>query len=559
MHNSHGSQPRPSTARPINGDHPPRTSSPSVLIEGYSPRPLPTFRAVILPPHHPTSRSSSPSLHTPHPLKHPTLTSRGPLPSPTSSSQPPTLISLPLSSGPTPSLPPPTLPASPPPFKRRRFLLLLAALTLASLSLFYLLPILPTLCSPSSSPSPLLKSPPSLTPHHLSTLALTPPPFLFPRPTPTLYLTAHPDPSSSLSAQFAQWLYGPYLALTLNASYAFTPLLKLSSRWTTFLGFGHGEVTEADLLGLFARSRMFVRNVERGGGEGEGAGGGGSGGEVVEWVKEKRRKVEGINKQLTDWARRVQTNPSLPYPKVDEPKGAVLDGYATTHLDPSNPITTATIFRLYRLPVPSLMHACHPPLLLLLRQKYCAARVRSPPPLDLYGEDRRAGHVIVALHIVCGDACYNSEKTSPLASYAATITRFTSVAAAHHLPPPSFHVFTTAPSNDSSPTFFSSLTSLPLVRLHVGLHSHAVFHHLVVSDVLVAAPLGAASTSWLVQLMHHGVVVGPAVPQHACTGEVGMYNRETGSFDEDSFVKVWAEVGGHKIRYESIADCAAIK
>ena len=511
---SHGPQPRSTTPRPANGEH--RSSSPSpTYLEGHSPRP--PAKPTSLPPLHPATRSSSPSPS--HPLRHSTLTSRAPLPSPPS--HPPTLISLPVPSGP----PPPTAPPPAPAFKSRRFLLLLTALTLTSLPLFYVVSLFSTFCPPSSSPSSSGKPPPlTLLSPHSSSSSLTP--FLLPHPTPTLYVSSHPDPSSSLSSQFAQWLYGPYLALHLNLSYAHTPFLKLSSRWTTFLGFGQGETTEADLLAVYARTRLFVRNVEGGGGEGEG---GERGGDVVEWVKDKRRKVESINKQLTDWTRRVQLNPELAYPKVDEPKGAVLDGYHTTHIDPANPITTATVFRLYRLPVPSLMHACHPPLLLLLRRKYCAARVRSPLPVDLYGEDRRAGHMIVALHVVCGDACYNGEKSFPLASYAASMSRLTAVAAAHRFPPPCFHVFTTQPSNDSSPTFFSSADvscrwcactwACTATRCSTTWWCRMCWWR---------RRWAAASTSWLVQLMHHGVVVGPAVPQHACTGRGGHVQSRDG-------------------------------
>ena len=382
-------------------------------------------------------------------------------------------------------------------------------------------------------------------------LALAPP--LFPHPTPYIFITSHPDPSASLSQQFAQWVYGPYLALTLNVTYTYTPLLKLSSRWGSFLGFGYDELMEADLLASFARTRLFVRNVDDAGAEG-----GGKAAEVEDWVREKRKKVEHMNKQIVDWHRKVSTIKDLPYPKVDEPKGSVLDGYATHHIDPTSPITTATVFRLYRLAVPSLQAVCHPPLLRLLRQKYCAARVRKAVAVDLFGEDRRGGRMIVAIHIVCGDSCYNTEKTFPVSSYIHTMQRLTAVAALHHLPPPSFHVFTVPPANDSSLAFFDALKAQPFVRLHVSHHSHAVFHHLVVADVLIPPSITASSTSWLVQLLHAGVVVGPSTPPHACTGEVGMYNRETGGFDEDSFVQIWQQLGGHQIKYETLQDCYAI-
>ena len=537
-----GLQPR-AGSRPLLNGGVPSTYEPHV--DAYSPRPPrpSTLSPTAHPSHQPRPRSTSPSSSPPLP-KYPTLTSRA---SPHSAAA---------------SLPPP---APPPPSslltltpRRRRFILLVA------LSLVLFFPVahfLSTSFSPFAQPS--LCSPSSLSPavvSEMNSLSLqssagsSRAAFLFPALTPALYVTAHPDPSASLSQQFAQWVYGPYLSLTQNVSYAYTPFLKLSSRWATFLGFGDGEVTEPDLLATFARSRVFVRNA----GDSDAAQGGAAGREVADWLSERRKKVEHINKQWTEWQRKADKAPDLPPPHVEEPKGSYLDGYTTRHVDPGQPITTATVFRLYRIPVPSLMHACHPPLTRLLRQKYCAARVRSPLPMDLYDADRRAGHMIVALHIVCGDACFNANKTSPMASYAHTVQRVTATAAAHSMPPPAFHVFSAAPSNDSKGEWFEPLRALR-VRLHLDHHSHAVFHHLVMADVLVAPALAASSTSWLVQLLHAGVVIGPSSPQHACVGEVGMYHKDTGAFDEESFAKLWSTLGGHRVQYGSIRDCAAIK
>ena len=388
--------------------------------------------------------------------------------------------------------------------------------------------------------------------------------FSFPRPTPYVFVTSHPDPSASLSQQYSQWLYGPYLALTLNISYAYTPLLKLSSRWNGFLGAGHGETAETELQAEFGRTRYFQRSFDEPAAEddaaaGTGNAGGSGGGAVVEdWIRSRRKKVDHLNHQIAVHAKRALIVPDLPPLELEEPKGSHIDGYNTRHLNPAEPVSTVTVFRLYRIGLPALPQACLPALHLLMRQKYCAARVRQPLPVDLYADARRAGQMIVAVHILCGEQCWNPDKTTPISVFINALHSIAAIAANSSLPSPSFHVFSSLPVNASwSPErYLSPLTAaFPRLQLHLDLHSHLVFHHLVMSDVLLPPPLGSSSTSWLVQLLHAGVVIGSPVPVHACQGEVDGWRKETGHFESRSFIMEWLRMQKRRQRFDSLQDC----
>ena len=125
---------------------------------------------------------------------------------------------------------------------------------------------------------------------------------------------------------------------------------------------------------------------------------------VQAWIADKRRKVDDINKRLIDYSRNKHKLGNLEPPHIEEPKGSHVDGPDTTAMNPNSPINTASVLRLSRLPLPALQMACYAPLHLLVRQKYCAARVREPVPVDLFAEDRARGRMIVrrTLPVWCG-------------------------------------------------------------------------------------------------------------------------------------------------------------
>ena len=435
----------------------------------------------------------------------------------------------------------------------------------------------PPLTSPLTLLQPTTPTTPHNTPYH---------PHLFTLPhhpaTPT-YLTAHIDPSTSLHTQLTQFLYAPYLAFHLNLSYAYNPLSKAQGQWGRWLGLGWGERAEDGLLGEWGRVRVFQYDgVGGGGGGGGGLGGGVEGGEdggrgggggvdgvagmqaVQAWIADKRRKVDDINKRLIDYSRNKHKLGNLEPPHIEEPKGSHITGPDTTALNPTSPINTASVLRLSRLPLPALQLACYAPLHLLVRQKYCAARVREPVPVDLFAEDRARGRMIVAVHYRCGDECYHPTKAIPLSSTLTTLRRITVLATQHSLPPPFFHLFTSPPPNDTATNYFHPLTTAyPTTRLHLSLHSHLLLHHLVASDVVVLPGLAASGLSWLAELLHGGgvVLVGGGVV-HGCGGEVGGYREREGEFDGESFVRMWrwsVEQQGAWRRFGTVQDCYALK
>ena len=384
--------------------------------------------------------------------------------------------------------------------------------------------------------------------------------FTLPAPTPYIFLSSHVDPSTSLHTQFQQFLYSPYLALTLNLSYAYNPLSKAEGEWGRWLGLGWGEVAEDGLLGVWGRVRVFQYEA---GVDGRGLEGMESKAAVQEWIEDKRQKLDDINGRWVDYSRNKHKLGNMEAPRIDEPKGSHIDGPDTTALNPTSPINTASVLRLSRLPLPALQLACYPPLHLLLRQKYCAARVREPVPADLFGEDRARGRMIVAVHYRCGAECYHPTRAVPLSSTITTLRRITELVTQHSLPSPAFHVFSSPPNNDTADSFFHPLTSaFPTVRLHLSLHSHLLLHHLVSSDVLVLPSVTSSGLSWVAELLHAGgVALVAAAPLHDCGGEVSGYRERDGEFDGSSFVRMWqwsAEQGA-KRRFDSLLDCYALK
>ena len=406
-------------------------------------------------------------------------------------------------------------------------------------------------------------APPILLPADNSAASASPyQPHLFTLPSPTQYLfiTSHVDPSASLHTQFQQFLYAPYLSLTLNISYVYNGLSKAQGEWGRWLGLDWGERAEDGLLGEWARERVFQYEA---GLDGRGVEGMEAKGEVAEWVLDKRRRVDDVNERLLDYSRNKHKLGNAEPPRIDEPKGSHLVGPDTTALNPNSPINTASVLRLSRMPLPALQLACYPPLHLLLRQKYCAARVREPLPFDLYGEDRARGRIIVAVHYRCGDECYHPTRAIPLSSTINTLRRITELAAQHSLPPLALHVFSSPPANDTAESFFHPLTTaFPTTRLHLSAHSHLLLHHLVSSDVLMLPSVASSGLSWLAELLHAGAVtLVQSNPLHDCGGEVSGYRERDGEFDGDSFVRMWqwSVEQGSKRRYDSLLDCYALK
>ena len=385
--------------------------------------------------------------------------------------------------------------------------------------------------------------------------------FTLPAPTPYIFLSSHVDASASLHQQLQQFLYAPYLALTLNMSFAYKPLSKAQGEWGRWLGLGWGEVDEDGLLGEWGRVRVFQYEY---GVDGRGLEGVEGKEAVLDWVADKRRKLDDINDRLLEYSRNKHKLGNTEAPRIDEPKGSHLNGPDTTALNPNSPINTASVLRLSRMPLPSLQLACYPPLHLLLRQKYCAARVREPAPVDLYGEDRARGRMIVAVHFRCGDDCYHPTRATPLSATIVTLQRITALVSQHSLPSPVFHVFSSPPNNDTAESFFHPLTAaFPTARLHLSVHSHLLLHHLVSSDVLVLPSVTSSGLSWVAELLHAGgVVLVPTAPLHDCGGEVNGYRERDGDFDSDSFVRMWqwsAQQQAARPRFDSLLDCYALK
>jgi hypothetical protein len=229
------------------------------------------------------------------------------------------------------------------------------------------------------------------------------------------------------------------------------------------------------------------------------------------------------------------------------------------HVSP-DPVTQVTLLRIFRVhvPWPSRRYSCHPEINLILRRKYCAARIQLPVKEDLYRGDREAGRVVVAFHLRCGDSCFNYYRATPLDSVIRTIRLLADTLREGGHPLLSVHLFSQPPHNDSAEHHFSpvlqspDLKGIPLVG-HWYTHSHTTLHHLITSDILIGAQ---SSFSWVASLLHHTVALGPL---DTCRWPVTGYDRDTGEFDGPSLLHSFNLSRKHAPKFRSMDDCHALR
>ena len=357
-------------------------------------------------------------------------------------------------------------------------------------------------------------------------------PFLFPRPTSLLYVTAWPNHGAGLGHQFGEWLYGPAIAMMLNVSYAHTGVLGNSARWDRWLGFGAGEDTEADVRNMAMRSRVVVRRDEE------------------HFMRNNTLTIE-------DW---VRAQLAEHHAHVNRSNGLLSARAWQQQPGEGEPPMEVTLLRIYRVhvPWPSRRYSCHPDINLLLRRKYCAARIRLPVPEDLYAADRAANRVVVAFHLRCGDSCYNPFRATPLSSVIRTIRVLADALRGAGLLSPALHLFSQPPHNDTAENHFrpvlesAELADISMVG-HWYTHAHTTLHHLITADVLIGAQ---SSFSWVASLLHHTVALGPV---DTCRWQVDGYDRITGEFDGQSLLRQLNASRKHAPRFRSMDDCYALR
>ena len=363
-------------------------------------------------------------------------------------------------------------------------------------------------------------------------------PFLFPRPSSTLFVTAWANHGAGLGHQFGEWLYGASIAFMLNLTYVHTPFMANSARWDGWLGFGTGEETEADVPNLATHAHLIVRTDEAHMAKSNRL-------TIEDWVREQ------IAEHNTNLSRTIPATPSTPSSSPSSPSSALVS---------ADPETEVTLLRIYRVhvPWPSRRYSCHPDVNLILRQKYCAARLRQPVLEELYREDREAGRVVVAFHLRCGDSCFSPFRATPLPSVVHTIRLLADTLTGAGMPVPAFHLFSQPPQNDTAEHHFepvmssSQLAGIPLTG-HWHTHAHTTLHHLVTADILIGAQ---SSFSWVASLLHHTVAMGPV---DTCRWQVAGYERLTGAFDQQSLLKQLNASRPYAPNFASLDDCHALR
>lgn len=319
-------------------------------------------------------------------------------------------------------------------------------------------------------------------------------------------------------------MLGPYYALRHNLTYVHTPFLVQSQTWTRFLGFGEGENTVEDLQFNYPGDR--IKLVKRG--------------------AHKYRRDYLQRRSEDEWIRA----------KVQEVEASLEDDQVA-------------LLRYDLVPTPEPQWVCDPQLNLLLRRKYCAARVAHPLRQDLYAADRAAGRVIVAVHYRCGDSCLDYKyRATPFESTSASMAHIAR-ALTEELGDRNrfaFHFFAQPPRNLpashrnlTAETHFARLFSTPsleglIIRPHFDTTPFSTLHHLASADVLFGSQ---SSFSWLANLLHHGVTVGPT---DACKWRI-PYNKHSGFVDEEALRQAFRETrhASKTRKFESMQDCWALQ
>ena len=158
----------------------------------------------------------------------------------------------------------------------------------------------------------------------------------------------------------------------------------------------------------------------------------------------------------------------------------------------------ALILRLYQIlnVVPRESNACFNPIAIRFRMKYCAARVIQPVRTNLYRDDLMANRFIVAVHLRCGDSCYDPWRTTPLPSIENTILKlYSPISHYYHKNEIVFHLFSERPMNNTAEKHFHLLldsTKLQAVKPfpirivpHCSLNAPVTLHHLIKADLLL--------------------------------------------------------------------------
>ncbi len=297
-----------------------------------------------------------------------------------------------------------------------------------------------------------------------------------------LYITAWPNPGAGIGHQFDEWVQGISAAYKFNITYVHTPFLINSAHWNSFLCFGANEMVEDDI-----RIRHKMLNV---------------------------------------WE--LRNNPNSISPK----------NWILQHINHHSK-DGALFLRLYQIPnwLPRESSACFDPINIRLRMKYCAARVIQPVRTNLYRDDFIANRFIVAVHLRCGDSCYDSWRATPLPSIENTILKLHSgISQYYHKREVVFHLFSEPPMNNTAKKHFhlllhsikfQSVKPFPVkIVPHFSLNAPITLHHLITADILLTAQSGFSN---LAAVLRTGITFGPV---QSCNSNLTIleYDKTTGNF-----------------------------
>lgn len=335
-----------------------------------------------------------------------------------------------------------------------------------------------------------------------------------------LYITARPNHGAGIGHQFGEWLQGIWAAYRLNITYVYTPFLINSAYWNSFLGFGVNEIIEDDL-----KIRHNVLNVK------EFRNNSASSKEALNWILQHRDE----------------------YVKQRTKNGSLL---LRLHLI-SNLVSPLT-------------GACFTPLNARLRTKYYTTRLIQPIRLNLYENDIKANRFIVAIHLRCGDSCYDSYRTTPLSSIENTILKLHyCISKYYRNKQVVFHLYSQPPINNTAGRHYQSLlnnrnfqrTKPTPVKIipHFALNAPITLHHFVTADILLSA---LSSFSALASTLRTGITLGPI---QSCDPRltVSDYDKTTGNFsleklksalDYFEYIKQRRKETA-KLHYQSIEEC----
>ena len=399
-------------------------------------------------------------------------------------------------------------------------------------------------------------------------------PFTFPRPTSDVYVSASANHGAGIGHQFGEWLYGPYLAFKHNITYSHTPFLYNGGHWTEWLGFGAFEDTEQDIV--TGSDALLIHDWRPDDEYKRGSIG------MDKWIHSKRDEQQQSHYFQTNRRKNAQQQPPRTISlttTTDTPLTGNLPATIPIETSPLiDELTTDYLLRLYRIhvPDPKTVYACNPYLNLILRQKYCFARIKWPININLYREDRLHNRIIIAIHLRCGDSCFDPQRTTTFESIKNTINILNNILnILFPLQQLSFHIFTQppqripgTPTEHHAPTaeehFQPLLDSLKtnynnnnnnktfLIQTHYYISSHVTLHHLIESDILLGAQ---SSFSWISSLLHHITSFGP-MPQ--CKWNI-EYNKKSGEINQEQLINSIQNSWKFKPKFNTLQDCYDLK